>query len=370
MRKKVRPIHTAFIFLFSILYFCIKPYSSPKNPYNRMLGEEKKIGAELQLSIGSEKENELFYGPRSFTVDHEGYIYILDRRNSRIQCFSSEGQFCYSFGRYGQGPGELSQLADRIKLLEDGNLYVIDRRRITVFSKRGEYQNSYKVNFYADDIVLKNKTYYLSNLVLEEEFKPIHITDDLNKIVKSFGESFEPTPGIMKKIDSHPILMGIKYEFNHHRFTNIIVNSKEEVIYSQENPYRIVKYNKEGFKLKEVVGDVQFDTYFPLKIDLVEGGYDKKVVLPYSRTYGPILMEDDTFIVPVIIPDKSLVYLDVFNSECEQTSRFSMPNIFFDYKKEFGGIASIYIDKDYNFYCLVIYEDDVPKLLKYKLIFK
>ncbi len=336
-----------------------------------MLREEKKIGAELQLSIGSENENECFYGPRSFTVDNEGYIYILDRGNSRIQCFSSEGQFCYSFGRYGQGPGELSQRADRIKLLEDGYLYVIDSffRRISVFSKRGEFQNSYKINLYKDDIVLKNKTYYLSNLVLEEEYNPIHITDDLNKIVKSFGEIFEPTPGIIKKIDSHPNFMPIKYEFNHRRFTSIIVNSKEEVIYSQKNPYRIVKYNKEGVKLKEVIGDVQFNTYFPLKIYLAEGGYNKKVVPPFSRAFGPIIMEDDTFIVFVIIPDKSAVYLDVFNSECEQTSRFIMPNIFFDNKKK-EGIASVYIDKDYNFYCLVVYDDDFPKLFKYKLIFK
>lgn len=371
LRKNIRPILTTFIFLFFSLYFCIKSYPSPSNPFNGMLGEEKKIGAELQLSIGSEKENEFFYRPRSFTVDHEGYIYILDRGNSRIQCFSSKGKFCYSFGRYGQGPGELSEHTDRIRLLEDGNLYIIDsyHRRIIVFSKKGEFQKSYKLNFFVDDIALMNKTYYLSNLVLEEKYTPIHIMDDLNKIVKSFGESFEPTIGIIKKINSNPIFISIKSEFKRRMFTNLIVNSKEEVIYSQENPYRIVKYNKEGFKLKEVVGDVQFDTYFPLKIYLAEGGFDKKVVPPFSRTYGPIIMEDDTFIVPVLIPDKSVVYLDVFDSKCEQTSRYSIPNIFFDSKKS-EGIASIYIDKDYNIYCLVIFEDDFPKLLKYKLIFK
>jgi hypothetical protein len=46
------------------------------------------------------------------------------------------GQFLFSFGRIGQRPGELSQDASKIKMLEDGRIYLIDnpQRRIKVYS--------------------------------------------------------------------------------------------------------------------------------------------------------------------------------------------------------------------------------------------
>jgi len=59
---------------------------TPSSPDTKIL--EKPLRAELVLKIGSDKENEDFYKPSSFTVDKNGQIYILDAGNSRIQCFS------------------------------------------------------------------------------------------------------------------------------------------------------------------------------------------------------------------------------------------------------------------------------------------
>lgn len=356
------------IFLYGVVF------SSISN-LNEYLGEEKKIKAELLFNIGSDEPNEDFYKPKYFTVDSEGHIYVLDSGNSRIQCFSSEGKFLYSFGYVGQGPGGLSKGASKLKLLEDGNLYVIDnvQRRITVYSKNGEYQNSFKTYLPYHDIVLKNKTYYLSSLILDEEYRPIHFSDDLNKINKSFGFLIEPTPDIIKKVNSLPggHNMVLKNEFAAiNNFTNIIVNSEGQIIYSQSNPYHLVKYSKDGRKIKEIIGKVDFDTSFRLEITIREGGkrVDKKVVLPISRIYELILLGDDQFIVPVMSPDRSFIYLDVYNSDCIQIARYKLTNIFFDCKKS-AGITNIHIDRNFNFYCLVTSSEDMPRLSKYKLMF-
>ena len=98
------------VFFIILVIFCGDALAEgpliPSLPDTKIL--EKPLRAELVFKIGSDKENEDFHKLRSFTVDKDGQIYILDAGNSRIQCFSKEGKFLFSFGRQGQGPSELS----------------------------------------------------------------------------------------------------------------------------------------------------------------------------------------------------------------------------------------------------------------------
>ena len=90
---------------------------TPSSPDTKIL--EKPLRAELVFKLGSNKPNEDFHKPSSFTVDKNGQMYILDAGNSRIQCLSKEGKFLFGFGRQGQGPGELSNQATKIKILSE-----------------------------------------------------------------------------------------------------------------------------------------------------------------------------------------------------------------------------------------------------------
>ena len=155
---------------------------------------EKPIRAELVFKIGSEKANEDFYKTTTFAVGKDDQIYVLDSGNSRIQCFSKEGRFLFGFGRRGQGPGELSNDARNIKILSDGNIYVIDnlQRRINVYDQGGKFLYFAKTSARYHDIVLLNGTYYLSNIILEENHKPIHVSRTLGKIDGDFGIFVEP----------------------------------------------------------------------------------------------------------------------------------------------------------------------------------
>jgi hypothetical protein len=335
---------------------------------------EKTIRAELQLSIGSDAENEDFFNPSYFTIGRDGRIYVLDSGNSRVQCFSAAGKFLFSFGKFGQGPGELSKEASKIALLEDENVYIVDntRRKIHVYSKAGEFQKSYILFSVYDDISLRNQTYYLSNLILKEGHHPVHSTRDLNNIDKSFGAYFEPTPGILKAIAKSPFLPMLERQFAFpiiKNFTNIVVNSKEEIIYSQSNPYHLVKYSKEGLKVAEVIGRVDFETHFPLNIEFGKDSLTYHNTSPPAHVYASVASEDDTFFVPVMSPDRSFIFLDVYDSDLRQLARYKLPNIFFDPKKK-EDIAHVDIDQKRNLYCLVVSSETNPQLRRYELHFE
>ena len=75
---------------------------------------------------------ELSY-PFGIHVDHD-YVYVVERENDRVSVFYTSGEFITSFGRRGYGEGELSNPLG-ITIDQDGFLYVCDsyNNRIQVF---------------------------------------------------------------------------------------------------------------------------------------------------------------------------------------------------------------------------------------------
>ncbi len=73
--------------------------------------EERSARIELVEEIvlgGSEVDPaQVFYGLRGIAVGSQGWIYVLDGGNSRVQVFDRSGALRMSVGGRGQGPGEL-----------------------------------------------------------------------------------------------------------------------------------------------------------------------------------------------------------------------------------------------------------------------
>lgn len=330
---------------------------------------EKPIRARMVLKIGSDKKNEEFYKLNSFTVDKNGRIYILDAGNSRIQCFSKEGKFLFGFGRHGQGPGELSNDARKIKILSDGNIYVIDnlQRRINVYNLEGKFLFSGKTSVYYDDIVLLNKTYYLSSIILEENYKPIHISHKLGKIDAAFGIFVEPAIGLLQQISQLPFPEPWRYLYSDCNFTNLVVTSKDEIIFSQDFPYRLIKYDAEGRVLRDIMGVVDFDTYGHVKFTVTKGSVS--VSSPnLARILDVSIKNDNLVVVPYLNPEKSFFYIDIYDLDLNLISRYKMPNMIADVKKG-DHLGQVLIDNDDNLYATVISSESYPQLIKYKLVF-
>jgi len=372
------------VFFIILVIFC--GYALAETPLIPSLPDteilEKPIRAELVFKLGSDKANEDFYRLRSFTVDKNGQIYILDAGNSRIQCFSKEGKFLFSFGRQGQGPGELSNEATKIKILSDGNIYVIDNRprRINVYNPEGKFLFSGKTIFlvsgrtpgYFNDIVLLNNTYYLSSLFLEENHKPIHICRTLGKVDSSFGIFVEPAVNQLKRINrlANPAPWRMAYADSH--ITKLVVTNKNEIIFSQAFPYRLIKYDAKGKVLKDIMGDVDFDTYHHVEYVRKKGsvGMRSYPSPPTGIVLDVSINRDNQVVVPYLNPDRDFFYIDIYDLDLNLISRYKMPNIIADVRKgEHISAGDVMIDNDNNLYAVVISRESYPQLVKYKLIF-
>jgi DNA-binding beta-propeller fold protein YncE len=84
-----------------------------------------------------------FNRPTHFTVASNGDYYVSDGyNNAHIHCYDHEGQFKFSFGGRGSGPGQFDTIHSLWIDREDGDkLYCADRynNRVQFFSKEGKF---------------------------------------------------------------------------------------------------------------------------------------------------------------------------------------------------------------------------------------
>ena len=85
--------------------------------------------------FGQRETSESFWGPRDVVVDQFGHVYVSDTGNKRIVVFDGDGQFLAEFGDAGLGDGQFDEPSG-LALDDKGNLYVADtwNQRIQVFS--------------------------------------------------------------------------------------------------------------------------------------------------------------------------------------------------------------------------------------------
>ena len=78
--------------------------------------------------------NHVDFDFRGVAVDEQGYIFVADSGNNRIQIFNPDGTILRGFGRWGQGAGEFKGL-EGIAVNSKGNILVADREnhRVQMF---------------------------------------------------------------------------------------------------------------------------------------------------------------------------------------------------------------------------------------------
>jgi len=92
-------------------------------------GDYPDIRLEPVRTIGgpdSRDSGTAFYKPADIALDGEGNLYVLDAGNHRILKMDPDGGLIASFGRKGQGPGEL-QFPDGLAVGPGGKIYVSDK---------------------------------------------------------------------------------------------------------------------------------------------------------------------------------------------------------------------------------------------------
>ena len=88
-----------------------------------------------------------FDQPRGVVTDAAGDVYVVEKRNNRVQEFTSDGQFLNAFGGLGKGSGQLNQ-PYTAAIDGAGNLYVTEvmNDRISQFGLDGSFRGMWGRN--------------------------------------------------------------------------------------------------------------------------------------------------------------------------------------------------------------------------------
>ena len=94
---------------------------------------------EFVASYGSHGSGEGQFGlPWGLTVGPDGFLYVADWQNDRVQKLSLDGEYIRSFGRSGRGDGELHRPSG-VAVDPEGYVYVSDwgNERVVIFDADG-----------------------------------------------------------------------------------------------------------------------------------------------------------------------------------------------------------------------------------------
>jgi len=162
---------------------------NPREPVS-IKGLPSKLTLREDLTIGKDTEdlNYIFSGLQHVQVDEEEYIYAADWKETEIRVYDKNGKHVRSFGRKGQGPGEIG-LPFYLGIYHGNKVVVFDpaNHKFIFYTREGELLKETSTGTYR----------YLRRFKVDSEgyFYAISSTFDEEKItfeVKKFSPSFQP----------------------------------------------------------------------------------------------------------------------------------------------------------------------------------
>lgn len=255
-----------------------------KNPEEPLFGEIV-YDLEEDLSIGREDdENYLFYRASNLALDSMDSIYVLENGNCRIQKFDKYGNYLSTIGKKGQGPGEFES-PWRIRLnKESGNIYVMDRRKIKIFDKDGNYIKAILLRNYPFDLLKGTEGSFWGKFMIRTEsgqtmsFDKVNTEGEVIKNIATFPygmtmkQSGKTSIAIshsyihdlsVAKIDDRTFIYGYSDEFELN-----IVNENGELLFKihKEEPYHSISEKEKDEirgEFEEVPEAIKKDIQFP-----------------------------------------------------------------------------------------------------------
>ena len=91
------------------------------------------------------------WGPRDAAVDINGNVYVSDTGNCKILKFDNTGKLVATYGKKGRGKLEFQEPFG-IKAAKDGNIYILDRKnyRIQGMTPNGQYVREIKIDGWSE----------------------------------------------------------------------------------------------------------------------------------------------------------------------------------------------------------------------------
>jgi hypothetical protein len=137
-------------------------------------------------------DDAIFFGSiRSFDVDAQGRLYVLDDQSQQIHIFGPDGAWVRTVGTMGTGPGEFERAA-AVDLSRTGEIWVMEMQKgqLSILDSMGIYQRTERVNSTGWDYWPYpggfDQLGRYNALVLSFE------TEDTSELLARFDQSFAP----------------------------------------------------------------------------------------------------------------------------------------------------------------------------------
>jgi hypothetical protein len=327
-------------------------------------GAPTQLRLRQDLLIGRESgvEDYMFSELRSVQVDDQENIYVLDWKENKIKVFDKVGKHLRTFGKKGQGPGEI-QAPSGMDLTPGGRLAIFDRgnKRIACYSLTGECLkeiSTAKWSFirvsldsrsfiYGDNFVFRRDALTLKLLKFDPELNPVSTVQEVTAELKP--PRVNPMPG---------------------RFIYDVMRN-DNLVWGLTTKYELQIASPEGKPVRKIVKDCD-----PVKItdkdkeELIKNNYGDKgapqdIILEWPAYHPPMvyMLVDDQNRIFVRTSSKDAegnYHCDVFGPDGTCSTAFNLPE----------NEIPMAVKKD-KMYCLIREnEAGIPQVKRYAMEWK
>lgn len=311
-----------------------------------------------------------------FDVNSQGHIYLLclDNDHGMILHFNSQGNFVHSFGRKGQGPGEI-QGRESFRINAKDEIILIDRYKIICFDKDGNPLRESKIPLKTTfGTVLDNGNFLFEDPpmpVADESgklFSTLALYDQEYRKIKEMEKIEYPDPGSQEiKAIYYKLLW---YADGERIVTTIQKKDYEFHVYDvQGRPVRTIRKDYQAVSPSDEYKKEWIKNLGPRMYQLIKN----RVTFPASLPPFHIFLGDESGRIYVMTYEKGFgpgeyIY-DIFNPEGALIARVSWPRCSSDDLMRFQGLSHIYGKvKNNRFYCLSENENGPQQLIVSELI--
>ena len=335
----------------------------------KIANEPTQLHLEKKLTIDTEKESiaetgltEIYY----FDVDSEGNIYFGNNRpqDNYIIKFNGNGNFVKSFGRKGQGPGELQEPLfpvithqDEVLVMDEG------KSKLFFFTREGDYMKSIPQdaatvalfplengNYLRVSVIYTYPSDYLLFSLSSSDLKEIKELERLTYPLFMRGKEKATTPGFLWSVTKTNIYFG-----------------------NEERGYEINVFDLEGNLVRKIRKDYRKiripDEYIKEKTESMDEAWRQRSYFPeYFPPFQCGFVDDKErlFIITNEKGNLSGEYMcDIFNPEGVFFARASVTGII-----DLGIIFLPPIARKNLLYCVQEKENGYQKLVVYEMIWK
>jgi hypothetical protein len=220
--------------------------------------EKVKLSQDLLIGTDSGDENYIFGRIEDIAINSKGEIFVLDSAESKVKKFSKEGKFIFSIGGKGEGPGEFRTSPIGIEIDKDGNLFVAEYRKISIFNEKGIFTGSFSLDFGCNDFVIDEKGRVI--ILGFKDDKIFHIFNKKGENLFSFGKPLE----VPTKYSKYKDFPNLKLPFK------IYFTSNKRLVFINPYKYEIVILDKENQLVKRIDGKSEF--YKPVQVQEFKRG--------------------------------------------------------------------------------------------------